>query len=316
MKKITLGTTELKISPLIFGGNVFGWTLNEKESFAMLDAIFEMGINCIDTADVYSRWFPGNKGGESETIIGKWMKARGNRDEMIICTKVGMDVGQGGIDLSEKHILTSIDNSLKRLQTDYVDLYYAHKDDKTTAPSETLGAFKKLLDTGKIKHIGASNFSSERLQQSLQLSEETGLPKYAVYQPEYNLLVRNNFSEENQMLCKKHDLATVTYFSLASGLLTGKYSSKEDLDASSRTDYVKKHWNKETRQALKIIESISKNHTTSMAAVSLAWLLAQPQVTAPIVSATKKSHLIAFREAVSLQLSALEIEKLNKLRVS
>lgn len=313
MKKIKLGTTGLHSAPLLFGGNVFGWTLNEQESFEILDAMFEMGINCIDTADVYSRWYPGNKGGESETIIGKWMKARGNRDKIIICTKTGMDIGQGGIDISEKHILKSIDASLERLQTSYVDLYYAHKDDDKTPPSETLGAFKKIIDQGKVRAIGASNFSTERLQQSLQLSDETLLPKYAVYQPEYNLLVRDHFSQATQKLCKDHNLATVTYFSLASGLLTGKYTSETDLDASSRTDYVKKHWNEHTKNALTILQTIAKAHQTSQAAVSLAWLLHQPQVTAPIVSATKTAHLKAFGDAVTLKFSPSELDTLNTL---
>ncbi|PVW15648.1 aldo/keto reductase [Marixanthomonas spongiae] len=313
MKKIALGNTQLKISPIIFGGNVFGWTLNEKESFKMLDAIFELGINCIDTADVYSRWYNGNTGGESEKIIGKWMKERGNRDMMVICTKAGMDMGQGGIDISEKHLKKSIDDSLNRLQTDYVDLYYAHKDDESTPPEETLGTFKKLINEKRVRYIGASNFSSERLRQSLLVAEENGLPAYTVYQPEYNLVERSKLEGAIEEVCNDFNLGVATYFSLASGLLTGKYNSQEAVENSSRTDYVKKHWNQKTRSIIHAVTEIAKNHSVSPAAVSLAWLLQNPRVTAPIVSATKKEHLDAFAQAVNLELSNSEMETLNNI---
>ena len=313
MKKILFGATELKISPIIFGGNVFGWTLNEKESFEMLDAITELGINCIDTADVYSRWVDGNSGGESERIIGKWMKERGNRDKMIICTKAGMDMGQGGIDISEKHIKQSLNDSLNRLQTDYVDLYYVHKDDETTPPEETLGAFKDLIDEKKVRYIGASNFSAERLRKSMITSREHDLPAYAVFQPEYNLVERSKFEGDIERVCKEFNLGVATYFSLASGLLTGKYTSEKDIENSSRTSYVKKHWNEKVKNIIDTVTNIAKSHYVSPAAVAIAWVLHNPSVTAPIASATKKEHLTAFKEAATLDLTVSEKETLNNI---
>ncbi|RFN58092.1 aldo/keto reductase [Marixanthomonas ophiurae] len=313
MKKNPLGNTILKISPIIFGGNVFGWTLNEKESFEMLDAITDLGINCIDTADVYSRWVDGNSGGESEKIIGKWMKERGNRKDIILCTKAGMDMGQGGIDISEKHIKKSIDNSLNRLQTDYVNLYYAHKDDETTPPEETLGAFKDLIAEKKVQYIGASNFSAERLRKSLEVSRVNDLPAYSVFQPEYNLIERSNFEGGIEDICEEVNLGVATYFSLASGLLTGKYTSEKDIENSSRVSYVKKHWNEKTKNIIKTVNSIAKSHKVSPAAVAISWVLHRPAVSAPIVSATKKEHLTAFKEAAILELTITEIETLNNV---
>ena len=313
MEKIAFGKTDLQISPLIFGGNVFGWTLDEKESFKILDKITEIDINCIDTADVYSRWVPNNVGGESETIIGKWMKQRNNRENLIICTKTGIDIGQGGIDISAKHILSSVEKSLKRLQTDYIDLYYAHKDDEKTPPEETLEAFQKLIDQGKVRHIGASNFSAERLEESLKISEKNNLPKYKVLQPEYNLLTRKEFEENKQKLCEKYGLGVATYFSLASGVLTGKYENESDIEKSSRTDQVKKYWNEKTFKVLEKLKTVSENHNTSQAAVSLAWIMQNPNITAPIVSATKQNHLAALKDAVSIKLSSEETKLLNNV---
>ena len=312
MKKTVLGGTVLNVSPIIFGGNVFGWTLNEKESFEMLDAIYKLGINCIDTADVYSRWVDGNSGGESEKIIGKWMKERGNRKDIILCTKVGMDIGQGGIDISEKHIKKSIDNSLNRLQTDCINLYYAHKDDEKTPPEETLGAFKDLIDERKVHYIGASNFSAKRLRESMMVSKENELPAYSVFQPEYNLIERTKFEGDIENVCKEFNLGVATYFSLASGLLTGKYTSEKDIENSSRTSYVKKHWNERTKKIISTVKDIAKNHHVSPAAVAISWVLHNPLMTVPIVSATKKEHLEAFKEAAILELTILEVETLNR----
>ena len=313
MNKIDFGTTGIKISPIIFGGNVFGWTLNEKESFKILDQITEMGINCIDTADVYSRWAPGNEGGESESIIGEWMKQRNNRDKFIICTKTGMDVGQGHVDISAKHIFNSVEKSLQRLKTDYLDLYYAHKDDEKTEPEETLEAFQKLIKDGKVRHIGASNFSAERLEASLNISIKEGLPKYEIFQPEYNLLERKSFEGNIESVCKEHKLGVASYFSLASGMLTGKYKNEEDLEKSSRTTQVKKYWNENTKKILETVKHISKNHNTSQAVISLAWIMQRPNITAPIVSATKDKHLKAFEEAISINLSKEEMDILNNI---
>ncbi|WP_203295785.1 aldo/keto reductase [Luteirhabdus pelagi] len=311
MKQIQFGKTALEISPLIFGGNVFGWTLNEKESMDMLDQIDELGINCIDTADVYSRWVDGNSGGESEALIGKWMKSRKNRDRFTICTKVGMDMGQGGIDISEKHIVKSVDDSLRRLQTDYIDLYYAHKDDETTPPEETLSAFQKLIEAGKVRYIGASNFSAERLEQSIQTSKRESLPQYRVFQPHYNAWVRKEYEGELEAVCEKYGLGVATYFSLGSGLLTGKYSSQQDIENSSRTDYVKKHYSEQLLGFINVLKEVANDHSSSPAAVSLAWLLHQPTVTAPIASATKTSHLEAIKEAVRMELTITELDRLD-----
>ncbi|MDC7993559.1 aldo/keto reductase [Altibacter sp. HG106] len=308
-----LGTTDLTISPIIFGGNIFGWTLDEKESFAILDAMFDMGIQTLDTADVYSRWAPGNKGGESETIIGKWMKDRNLRNELIICTKVGMDMGQGKIDLSEAHIRKSVEDSLRRLQTDHIDLYYSHKDDETTPPEETLGTYQELIQEGKVRYIGASNFSVERLQSSKKVSEANNLPNYQVVQPEYNLLARETFEGALQDYCLEHQLGVASYFSLASGLLSGKYRNEKDLENSSRTDYVKKHWNADTKKLLMVLEDIANHQQSTAAAVALAWIMQQKGISAPIASATKDSHLQAFKEAIQLQLTEEEIGKLNKM---
>jgi aryl-alcohol dehydrogenase-like predicted oxidoreductase len=313
MKKIIFGNTSLQIAPIVFGGNVFGWTLNERESFEILDAVAEMGVNCIDTADVYSRWYNGNTGGESESIIGKWMKSRGNREKMIVCTKVGMDMGQGGIDISEKHIQQSVDASLQRLQTDYIDLYYAHKDDEKTPPEETLGAFQKLIDAGKVRYIGASNFSPARLDASLETAKRSSLPLYRVYQPEYNLVNRKNFEGELAQVCKRHHIGVVTYFSLASGLLTGKYKTEQDIEQSSRTSYVAKHFNERTQQIIAALENVAATHNTSAAAVALSWILHHPLVTAPVVSATKLEHLQPLKDAVFLELTLDEKELLDKV---
>ncbi|MAT89510.1 MAG: alcohol dehydrogenase [Flavobacteriaceae bacterium] len=308
-----LGSTDLSISPIIFGGNVFGWTLNEKESFAILDLMFDMGIQTIDTADVYSRWAPGNEGGESESILGKWMKERGNRNDLIICTKVGMDMGQGKIDLSKSHIRASVEDSLRRLQTDYIDLYYSHKDDETTTPKETLSVYQELMDEGKVRFVGASNFSVDRLKESEQIAAEHGLPKYQVVQPEYNLLSRNSFEGELQNYCKQHQLGVASYFSLASGLLSGKYRNEKDLENSSRTDYVKKHWNADTKKLLMVLEDIANHQQTTSAAIALAWVMHQPGISAPIASATKEEHLQAFKDAIQMELSKEELRKLNEM---
>ncbi|UAB80543.1 aldo/keto reductase [Marixanthomonas sp. SCSIO 43207] len=313
MNKLLLGKTIIKTSPIIFGGNVFGWTLNEKESFEMLDLISDLGINCIDTADVYSRWHDNNTGGESETIIGNWMKSRGNRKKMIICTKAGMDMGQGGVDISESHMRKSIEDSLKRLQTDYIDLFYAHKDDEKTAPEETLGVFKEYMDDRKIRYIGASNFSAERLRAFMETSRKNELPAFTVFQPEYNLIERNQYEGAIEDVCKEYRLGVVSYFSLASGLLSGKYKTEADIENSSRSSYVKKHWNQKTKDIIDAVQTIANTHKVTPAAVALTWVLHSPTVTAPIVSATKKEHLQSFREASLLELTRLEMKTLNEI---
>ena len=243
MERKTFGKSELSTAPIIFGGNIFGWTLDEKESFKMLDELLEMGYDTIDTADVYSRWAEGNRGGESEIILGKWMKDRGVRENVSIHTKVGSDMGQGGKDISKPYILKAIEDSLKRLRTDYIDLYYTHWDDDKTPVTETLEAYQELMEQGKVKHIGASNLTSDRLKASLKASRTQGLPKYEVYQGQYNLLERDSFEGEMQEICMDNGLGVTTYFSLASGFLTGKYRKESDFIGKERRVFVENYLN-------------------------------------------------------------------------
>jgi aryl-alcohol dehydrogenase-like predicted oxidoreductase len=311
MQKKKLGNTNLEISPIVFGGNVFGWTLDEKESFKILDQLFEKGFTTIDTADSYSHWAPGNKGGESETIIGNWLKERGNRKDLIIATKVGSNPGKEGRDVSRDYIIKAAEDSLRRLQTDHIDLYFTHWDNENTPVEETLRAYEQLIEQGKVRHIGASNLSPERISTSLEKAVDVGLPKYEVLQPEYSLVEKAKFEEEYKPIAEKNELGVITYFSLASGFLTGKYRKKVDLQGA-REEMVKKYFNEEGLAKLKILDEISNNHGVSNAAVALRWLMQRPAVTAPIASATRETHLKAFEEAVNLQLSEVEMEKLSK----
>lgn len=311
MEKRKLGNTDLSIAPVIFGGNVFGWTIDKKQSFDLLDSFANAGFNTIDTADVYSRWANGNKGGESESIIGEWMKTRGNRNKMIVITKVGSDVGQGHKDLSEKHILSAVDKSLQRLQTDYIDLYLTHWDDDTTPVEETLGAYRKLIDAGKIRWIGASNLSPERLTSSLQAHHEKSLPKYEVFQPEYNLYARQGFENGVGPICQKENMGVITYYSLARGFLSGKYRDEDDADKSVRGKQATQYLDKRGLKILKALDELSEKYKVSPAGISLAWLIAQPTVTAPIVSATKRNHVDAFTEAIAVNLNENDLELLN-----
>jgi aryl-alcohol dehydrogenase-like predicted oxidoreductase len=242
MEKRTLGKTDLNIAPIVFGGNVFGWTIDEQKSFEILNQFIESGFNFIDTADVYSRWVPGNKGGESETIIGNWLKKHNKRHDVIIATKVGSDMGQGK-SLKKDYIINQVEHSLSRLQTDYIDLYFSHYDDENTPVEETLSAYETLIKAGKVRWIGASNFSAERLKESLIYSTQHSLPRYEVYQPGYNLYDREEFEQEHEKICLDYGLGVVTYYSLASGFLTGKYRSEDDLKKSQRGGGVKRFLN-------------------------------------------------------------------------
>ncbi|MAO16382.1 aldo/keto reductase [Flagellimonas marinaquae] len=313
MERKTFGKSELSTAPIIFGGNIFGWTLDEKESFKMLDELLEMGYDTIDTADVYSRWAEGNRGGESEIILGKWMKDRGVRENVSIHTKVGSDMGQGGKDISKPYILKAIEDSLKRLRTDYIDLYYTHWDDDKTPVTETLEAYQELLEQGKVKHIGASNLSSERLKASLKASRTQGLPKYEVYQGQYNLLERNSFEGEIQEICMDNGLGVTTYFSLASGFLTGKYRKESDFIGKERRVFVENYLNGRGLAILEAMDQIADAHNISLAGVALAWIIQRPGVTAPIASATKPHHLKAFKEAISTTLTEEEMSILHKV---
>lgn len=303
MEKRTLGNTDLQTAPIVFGGNVFGWTIDEAASHAILDEFVDLGFDTIDTADIYSRWVDGNEGGESETIIGRWMKARGNRDKVTVITKVGLDMGQGAIDLSEKHILKGCDDSLRRLQVDTIDLYLTHRDDDKTPVEETLGAYQKLIDAGKVRYIGASNLTPERFSASLEASKRDGLPRYEVFQPEYNLYERSEFENGVGPICRENGIGVITYYALASGFLTGKYRDRNDLGQSVRGGGVEKYMNEKGERILKALDEISAAHNVSQAAIALAWQFTSPFVTAPIASATKPHHLNAFKEAVSVSLS-------------
>jgi aryl-alcohol dehydrogenase-like predicted oxidoreductase len=311
MEKRKLGNTGLETAPIVLGGNVFGWTIDEKRSFAVMDDFIARGFNTIDTADLYSRWVPGNVGGESETIIGNWMKARRNRDDVRVITKVGLDMGQGGIDISEKWIVKEAEESLRRLQIETIDLYLTHRDDDKTPVEETLGAYKKLIDAGKVRYIGASNLSPERLQASLDASSREGLPRYEVFQPEYNLYDRSEYENGTAAICTDNGIGVITYYALAAGFLTGKYRSEADLGKSARGSGIKKYLDDRGMRILAAMDDVAKRHSVSLSAVALAWQIASPLVTAPIASATKLEHLNAFTEAVEMKLSADDIAQLD-----
>lgn len=314
MKKKQLGQTDLYTAPIVFGGNVFGWTVNEKESFELIDQLLDMGFNMIDSADVYSRWAKGNSGGESENIIGKYMKARGNRHKLTITTKVGSSMQQGGDkNISKNHILKAVEDSLTRLQTDHIDLYFTHWDDNKTPVEETLEAYEKLIEQGKVRYIGASNLSPERLKASLEAAAESNLPKYEVFQPEYSLMVRNKFEGEIKEICKKYDLSVTSYFSLASGFLTGKYSEEKDIKDTNREQFLKDYFDQRGKDILKALKDISANHSISQAAVALRWIMQRPGTTAPIASATKPEHLKSFEEALNNELTSEEMDHLNEV---
>jgi aryl-alcohol dehydrogenase-like predicted oxidoreductase len=311
MKKRPLGSSGIEIAPLAFGGNVFGWTIDEKQSFMLLDAFLAAGFNLIDTADVYSRWVPGNKGGESETIIGNWMRLRGNRDKVIVATKVGHDIGQGKKDLSEKHILQAVEKSLQRLQTDYIDLYQSHYDDPPTPVAETLEAYAKLVKEGKVRLIGASNFTPERLLRSLEASKQHGYPSYQTLQPLYNLYDREVFEKELEPICVEHGIGVISYYSLASGFLTGKYRSEEDLSKSARGAGNKKYLNEKGFRILSALDKVAEKFKSTPASISIAWLLAGHSVTAPIASATSIEQLGSLINATQINLDADSMILLN-----
>ena len=312
MQKRQLGRSELQVAPLAFGGNVFGWTIDEPTSFTLLDAFTGAGYNLVDTADVYSRWKPGNRGGESETIIGNWVRSRGNRDKVIIATKVGSDMGQGKKDLTKKYILTAVEQSLQRLRTDYIDLYQTHWDDDTTPVEETLEAYAQLVKEGKIRWIGASNLSPARLKASLEASAQHGYPRYESFQPLYNLYERAAFEKELEAICLEQQLGVINYYSLASGFLTGKYRSEADLGKSPRGGGVKKYLDDRGLRILSALDAVSERYNTIPATVALAWLIARPSVTAPIASATSLQQLEPLLQAAQLTLDTAAIDQLNK----
>jgi aryl-alcohol dehydrogenase-like predicted oxidoreductase len=312
MKKRQLGSSGLEVAPLAFGGNVFGWTADEATSFRLLDEFEEAGFDFIDTADVYSRFAPGNEGGESETIIGKWAKQKGNRQKVIIATKAGMDMGEGKKGLAKSYIMRAAEDSLKRLQTDYIDLYQAHTDDPETPLEESLEAFAKLIEQGKARAVGASNYSAERLSESLEISKQLNFSRYESLQPLYNLYDRAEFEEKLEPLCREKKIGVISYFSLASGFLTGKYRSEDDLSKSPRGRRVKNYMNERGYRILDALDEVAKRFSSTPARVSLAWLIARPSVTAPIASATSLEQLNDLIEATRLELDSSSIEMLNQ----
>jgi aryl-alcohol dehydrogenase-like predicted oxidoreductase len=311
MKKRKLGNSGLEVAPLALGGNVFGWTADEPTSFRILDAFVAAGCNLVDTADMYSAWVPGNKGGESETILGKWRKRSGNRREVLIATKVGKEMGPDRKGLSKSYILQAAEDSLRRLQTDCIDLYQSHADDPETPLEETLEAFAQLIRQGKVRAIGASNYTADRLAKALEVGTRPGYPSYQCLQPLYNLYDRAEYEADLEPLCREMGVGVIPYFSLASGFLTGKYRSERDLANRSRGEFVKKYVNDRGFRILDALDQVAGQYHTAPAVVSLAWLIARPGVTAPIASATSLDQLTDLIEATTLALDPSSIELLN-----
>jgi aryl-alcohol dehydrogenase-like predicted oxidoreductase len=308
-----LGKTGLSIAPLVFGGNVFGWTADEKTSFDLLDAFTGAGFNAIDTADAYSRWVPGNEGGESETIIGKWLKRSGiARDKVVIITKVGSDMGQGRRDLRKAWIIEEVENSLRRLQTDHIDLYLSHWPDPETPYEETLEAHAGLVKAGKVRAFGASNLDTGQLQASFEAADRAGLPRYGALQPEYNLYDRAGFEGPLADLCRREDIGVITYYSLASGFLSGKYRSKADTEGKARGGGVARYLDDKGLRILAALDSVSAETGAAPAEIALAWLMAKPAVTAPIASATSLAQLASLTKAAALTLSADQMAALDR----
>lgn len=312
MQTRTLGSTNIQVAPLVFGGNVFGWTVDTEKSFALLDAFVDRGFNFIDTADTYSRWVPGNKGGESETILGQWFKRTGKRDQIILATKVGVDMGDGKKGLCKRYILEEAEASLQRLQTDYIDLYQSHKDDESAPIEETLEAYQQLIQQGKVRIIGASKYNGARLTQSIEIAQQHSLPVYQTLQPEYNLHARHAYETDLAPVAEKFGLGVIPFFSLASGFLTGKYRSKAESIGTSREKMVAKYFDERGEKILKALDEVSKQLNAKPASIALAWLLAQPTVTAPIASATSMEQMEGLFAAVDLKLDAATLAKLNQ----
>jgi len=310
MQHRRLGRSDLSIAPLAFGGNVFGWSVDEKRSFELLDQFVDAGFNLIDTADVYSAWAPGNRGGESETIIGKWLRQSGKRDRVLIATKVAKWVEHKG--LAPLNIQQAVEGSLKRLQTDRIDLYQAHEDDAGVPLHETLGAFARLIEQGKVRVIGASNYGADRFAEALDVSARHNLPRYESLQPEYNLMVRGDYEKYLEPLVTKEQVGVINYYALASGFLSGKYRNEADLGKSAaRAAAVRKFLDARGMAVLAALDDVAKTHRATPSQVALAWLMARPSITAPIASATSAEQLGELVGAARLQLSATEIAQLD-----
>jgi aryl-alcohol dehydrogenase-like predicted oxidoreductase len=311
MQKRKLGRSGLEIAPLMFGGNVFGWTADEAMSFRLLDAFVAAGLDAIDTADVYSKWVAGHKGGESETIVGKWLKSRGGRDKVVIATKVGLEMPGVGQGLRRDYIIQRVEDSLKRLQTDYIDLYQSHTDDKSAPLEETLGAYRQLIEQGKVRAIGASNYSGARLAEALSVSAAKALPRYETLQPHYNLYERADYERDLEPVVLAQGIGVIPYYSLASGFLTGKYRSEADFKKSPRGGGARSKLNARGLRILSALDAVSARLEATPAQVALAWLIARPSITAPIASATNMDQLSELIAATSLQLDAGAVRELD-----
>jgi aryl-alcohol dehydrogenase-like predicted oxidoreductase len=312
MEKRQLGRSGIAVAPLAFGGNVFGWTVDQAMSFRLLDAFVAGGFNLIDTADVYSRWAPGNQGGESETIIGNWLKARGGRERVVIATKLGMDMGDGKKGLSRAYMMRAVEDSLRRLQTDYIDLYQSHRDDPDTPMQEVLEGYQRLIEQGKVRAIGASNFTAARLNEALETSRRHGLPRYDTLQPLYNLSDRADFEAELQPLCVREEVAVIPYYSLASGFLTGKYRTQADLAGRARAAGAGKYLNERGLRILGALDAVAARIHATPAQIALAWLMARPSIAAPIASATSPEQLHELVSAPDIRLDAASIAQLDQ----
>ena len=312
MQMRQLGNSSLEIAPLALGGNVFGWTANEQASHAVLDAFVDAGFNCVDTANAYSVWVSGHKGGESEAIIGSWLKARGGRDKVVIATKLGAPMGDGGKGLSKDYIAKEVEASLKRLQTDYIDLYQSHYDDEATPIEETLRAFAKLIEQGKVRAIGASNFSVARVAESLETSNRLGLPRYESLQPLYNLYDRTDYEAEREALCVKENIGVIPFYALAAGFLTGKYRSEADLGKSERGPRsVKKYMTDRGMRILKALDEVAARANAKPSQIAIAWLMTRPGITAPIASATSVAQVEELTAATRITLDGDALKTLN-----
>jgi aryl-alcohol dehydrogenase-like predicted oxidoreductase len=312
MKRRRLGNSSLTVSPIVLGGNVFGWTVDEPTSFKILDTFISAGFNFIDTADMYSTWVHGNRGGESETIIGKWLKQSGKRDQVVIATKVGKPMGPGKRGLSKSYIHSAVEASLRRLQTDYIDLYQSHEDDPETPLEETLEAYEELIEQGKVRAIGASNYNADRFSEALQVSKQHRLPRYESLQPFYNLYDRTKFEGPLEQVCLKEGLGVISYYSLASGFLTGKYRTENDLSQSPRGARVKNYLNPRGFRILETLDRVAERYSSTPSKVAIAWLIARPSITAPIASATNLNQLKDLLESAKLKLDQPSIEELNQ----
>lgn len=309
MRKV--GRSNLQFAPVVFGGNVLGWTADQATGFRVLDAFVDAGFNAIDTADTYSRWVPGNKGGESETIIGNWLKKSGKRARVLILTKVGHEMAPDKKGLKKRYVKAEVEESLKRLQTDVIDLYQAHRDDEATPMHESLEAFAELMKEGKVRAIGASNFTAKRLREALDVSKKHGLPRYECLQPRYNLYDRNDYEGELENLCVKENVGCIPYYGLASGFLTGKYRSSADFTKSQRGERMSVYLNARGFSILAALDKVAAAHNTTQAAAALAWLMARPSITGPIASATNPDQVKDFAAAARLKLSSGDIATLD-----